>query len=118
MTKHGHSKRGRWSKIYRAWADIIQRCTNSNNKQWKNYGGRGIIICDRWLYSFTNFLKDMGKPPGSEYSIDRIDNNKGYYKENCQWATPKQQARNTRKNRLVTHNGKTQCISIWRKNVI
>jgi hypothetical protein len=76
------------------WQHIIQRCTNPAAKEYKDYGGRGITICSRWL-DFKNFLEDMGlKPKGT--SIDRIDNNSGYFKDNCRWATPEVQARNRR----------------------
>jgi hypothetical protein len=77
--------------LYGRWAAMKQRCYNKNNTNYKNYGARGIKICDRWLKSFVNFLEDMGEPPSKNYSLDRIDNNKGYFKENCRWATPTQQ---------------------------
>lgn len=63
MTKHGHNSKNGKSKIYQSWDDMIQRCTNPNFKQYKDYGGRGITICKRWRNSFENFLEDMGKPP-------------------------------------------------------
>jgi len=106
-TKHGH----RNDKIYAIWAAMIQRCTNPNNKQQKNYGGRGITVCEEWL-KFPNFFADMGKQPKG-YTIERIDNNKGYYKDNCTWTTPQKQARNRRNNLRVTHNGKTQLLVEW-----
>lgn len=111
-TKHGHNKRGKTTRTYRSWMHIIQRCTNPNNEYYYLYGGRGIKICRRWM-KFENFLEDMGESPGFGYSIDRINNNQGYYKENCRWTTPKEQQRNTRDNHLETYNGKTQCIAAW-----
>lgn len=87
------------TKTYSTWEHIIQRCTNPNNDNWHKYGSRGITVCDEWLL-FKNFLKDMGERPENT-SLDRIDNNKGYYKENCRWADVKTQARNTRKNKLT-----------------
>lgn len=108
--KHGHSQN---DKTYKSWCDIIQRCTNTNNKRWKDYGGRGITVCERWKNSFERFLKDMGESPGLGYSLDRIKNKLGYYKENCRWATSKQQNRNSRNNHLETYNGKTQCVAAW-----
>jgi len=79
---------------YSAWAALKGRCLNKNNGEYHRYGARGITVCDRWLDSFENFYADMGKKPSSNLSIDRINNNKGYSKENCRWATSSQQARN------------------------
>jgi hypothetical protein len=91
--KHGYSK----TKIYRVWSGIIQRCNNPNNKDYKDYGGRGIVVCKRWL-KFENFLKDMGEVPFG-LTLDRINNDKNYYKKNCRWATWNQQANNRRNNK-------------------
>jgi hypothetical protein len=70
-TKHGYNKKGQKTRIYSIWEHIIQRCTNPNNSEYKNYGGRGIKICDRWL-NFKNFLKDMGEPPKNMKLIEQI----------------------------------------------
>ena len=88
MTQHAHCKNGEMSKTYESWHQMIQRCINPNHPSHSNYGGRGITVCERWE-KFENFLEDMGEHPGIGYSIDRIDNSKGYCKENCRWATRK-----------------------------
>lgn len=90
---------------------MIQRCCDSGSKDFKNYGARGIKVCDRWL-SFENFIADMGARPAGK-SLNRKDNNGDYTPENCEWATLVDQARNTRANRRETHNGKTLCLAEW-----
>lgn len=97
--KHGdaHNRNGeKVSKEYRAWQNMKQRCFNVNHKSFKNYGGRGITVCKRWLYSFNNFLIDVGRAPGPEYSIDRINVDGNYTLSNVRWATVKMQANNRR----------------------
>jgi hypothetical protein len=100
------------TRIYRIWKGIKARCHNTKDSAWPDYGGRGITVCDRWRDSFESFAKDMGEPAGRA-TIERIDNSKGYSPENCRWATYKEQARNTRRNRVLTHNGETMCMSAW-----
>jgi hypothetical protein len=97
---------------------MLQRCTNPNHPEYKNYGGRGIKVCDRWLESFEeNFLADMGLRPSPKLTLDRIDNNKGYSKSNCRWATPKEQARNRRPNRVIPFNGEMLCVAAVAEHV-
>jgi hypothetical protein len=72
------------------------RCSNPNTKYYKDYGGRGIQVCERWIHSFENFLEDMGEKPSPNHSMDRVDNNGNYEPSNCRWATAKEQASNTR----------------------
>jgi hypothetical protein len=89
-------------RTYAIWSAMIQRCTNPENRQWRNYGGRGITVCDRWL-TFVNFLEDMGeKPP--DRSLDRIDNERGYEPGNARWATWTEQANNRRRNPYYDRN--------------
>lgn len=94
-----------------AWVSAIQRCTNPNNPGYKNYGARGIRVCERWM-SFENFISDMGPRP-RKHSLDRIDNDGDYEPGNCRWTTNKTQHRNKRTNSLVTIRGETKCVSEW-----
>jgi hypothetical protein len=110
-TKHGHAKVSAVSRTWNVWSGMKSRCRCKTHKQYEDYGGRGIKVCDRWDV-FSNFLADMGKCPTGR-SIDRIDNNGNYEPSNCRWATPKQQARNKRNNRLITCNGNTRTLSEW-----
>ena len=95
-TKHNK----RFTREWAIWQAMKTRCSNKNIIQYKNYGGRGIKVCDEWKNSFISFYNDMGKSPiGS--SIDRIDNNGNYCKENCRWATSREQTRNKANNRKI-----------------
>lgn len=98
---------------YPIWNDMKRRCYNPKTNNFHNYGGRGITVCDRWLESFENFYADMGPRPSRRHCIERINNNLGYSPENCKWATYREQARNTRANRLVTLNGETRPMIAW-----
>jgi len=101
---------------YSVWSDMKTRCLNPNSKFYKNYGGRGKKICERWLHSFENFLADIGKRPTANHSIDRIDNDGDYKPENCRWKTKREQNNNRRSNVSYTYNGKTQRIAEWCKH--
>lgn len=93
--KHGHTTSGSMSPTYGSWRAMIQRCTNPNNNRFKHYGGRGIYVCQRWR-KFANFLQDMGERPEGK-TIERRDNNEGYNKDNCTWATSIEQMNNQQK---------------------
>ena len=90
--KHGATK----TTEYRTWGSMKSRCYNKNTNYYKHYGGRGIIVCQRWLNSFENFLADMGIKPSPSHSIDRKDNNGNYEPANVRWATDTEQACNQR----------------------
>ena len=98
--KHGLSDHD----YYQTWCGIKNRCYNKNEKSYKSYGGRGIEVCDRWLNSFENFLKDMGQKPAPNMSIDRIDVNGNYEPSNCRWANSQQQGENQRKVRKIKNS--------------
>ncbi len=106
--KHGLSR----TVEYAAWQQMRGRCTNSARRDFHRYGGRGIIVCERWQ-SFEAFYEDMGPRPTSQHSIERRENDGHYDPGNCYWATRKQQARNRRTNRLLTFNGETRCLTEW-----
>lgn len=106
--KHGMAE----TRIYRIWNQMRQRCTNPRNPAYKRYGARGIKVCERWVKSFADFYADMGDPPIA-HTLDRIENNHGYEKANCRWATMKQQGNNRTSNVNITFNGKKQTQTEW-----
>jgi len=100
------------SPIYKVWASMLDRCYNSNTRNYESYGGRGITVSKEWINSFNTFYKDMGERP-SNYSIERIDNNKGYSKDNCKWASIKEQSNNKRSTIKIKYNDKVQSLAEW-----
>jgi hypothetical protein len=107
-TKHGLSNS---SATYRTWKDMRQRCMNEGSVDWPNYGGRGITVCQEWD-DFLVFLADMGERPHG-MTLDRIDVNGNYSKQNCRWASPKTQANNKTSNKVLTLSGRTQTLQQW-----
>ena len=112
MTTHGLSR----TPEYRSWAEMKQRCFNPNHKQYSDYGGRGITVCDRWL-NFKNFLADMGSRPSPKHSLDRINNDGDYCPDNCRWATKAEQVNNRRSNRFITIGCVTLNVTQWTKEM-
>lgn len=112
--KHGHALKNNKSTMYNTWAAMLQRCYYQSHKNYNEYGGAGIKVCDRWLgeNGFENFLADMGEKPSLKHSLDRFPNKSGDYgPDNCRWATQKEQCRNLRKNVFITFNNETLCIA-------
>jgi hypothetical protein len=107
--KHGMSN----TPEYSAWCNIKKRCYDPSSKYYEHYGGRGIKVCDRWRYSFSNFYEDLGLRPSKDYSLDRINNNGNYEPSNCRWATKYTQVNNKRTNRKITIGNVTQSLKVW-----
>lgn len=99
------------TRVHRAWKAMLSRCRNPNNVSYPRYGGRGITVCEKWS-SFESFLLDMGEPPAGA-SLDRIDNSKGYCKENCRWSSASDQARNRRSSTKLEMNGEVRSMIEW-----
>lgn len=117
---HGHTPASKsQTSEYTAWINIQSRCHNEKDEYYKDYGGRGIKVCDRWRFGengkpgFLCFLEDMGLKPDKKLSLDRVNGNGDYKKENCRWATAAQQARNKRNNVHITYNGETHILKDW-----
>lgn len=109
-----HNIRVKGTSEHTIWAAIKNRCNNPNEPAYKDYGARGIVICDRWLGidGFDNFLQDMGKRPLG-MTIERINNDRGYQPDNCKWATMKEQCNNRRSSKYYTITGVTKTLAQW-----
>ncbi len=106
-----HGMRG--TQTYEIWCGIKKRCYNRQHVHYNDYGGRGITMCEEWRKNFEAFYHDMGERPSPQHSIDRRDNDKGYFKENCRWATQVEQQNNTRKNIFYLHDGVYKTLATW-----
>lgn len=109
ITKHGMCK----TPVYKVWHAMLDRCRNSNNQSWKDYGGRGVSVCERW-HDFSNFIADMGERPTGG-TLDRIDVNGNYEPSNCRWISQAGNANNRRNNRLIEFQGEVATLSEWSK---
>lgn len=107
-TVHGETDSPTW----KSWKSMIDRCYERWHKSFKDYGGRGIGVCESWRKSYVSFRADMGQRPDGK-SIGRIDNEQGYFAENCRWETAKEQARNRRDSRILYFDGKSMCVAAW-----
>lgn len=107
--KHGYAK----TLEYRIWGTMISRCDNQEHISYPDYGAKGITVCERWRNSVADFIADMGPRPSRRHSIDRINSDGHYEPGNCRWASPKEQSRNTSRNRFVTYNGETLTLAEW-----
>lgn len=113
--KHGYAIRGKELPEYEIWKAMNKRCRNENDLSYRNYGGRGVAVCQRWIDSFESFLQDMGRRPSQDLSIERIDNNGNYEPSNCKWGTRTEQNNNKRKSFIVSVDGvKTTVQQVWK----
>lgn len=118
FTTHGESasRSSKESPEHRTWRCMKNRCHNPKSSDYHHYGARGISVCDSWKISYEQFLKDMGRRP-PKCTLDRIDNEKGYFKENCRWATLKEQGRNTSRTKYLTYKKETYTLIEWSEKV-
>ena len=112
MARYNKSHGLRNTKLYNIWNSMLGRCNRPSQDSYRIYGAKGIKVCKEW-HNFVNFYADMGNSYKDGLSLDRIDNSKGYYKENCRWVTVKEQARNTSRTRWITIDGVTKNLSAW-----
>lgn len=114
MPKLSNPQRGpkRKHRLYLTWKMMRNRCNNPNGNDWNRYGGRGIKVCERWN-DFWTFVDDVWPSFKEGLSLGRIDNDKGYFPENCEWQTWHEQGLNTKRNRLVTIRGETHPLDVW-----
>jgi len=107
----------RGDPVYTAWIEMKRRCFAKKRPSFKDYGGRGIHVHPPWVNSFLAFYRYIGPHPGPGFSLERKKNDQGYEPGNVMWATKKEQARNQRSNRLLTFEGKTQCVAAWAEQI-
>jgi hypothetical protein len=124
-TEHRPKKRARrkdhkgdaHAALRRIWGKMVQRCTNPKSPDYPMYGGRGIRVCDQWR-KLSNFIADVGERPSPQHSIDRYPNKNGNYEPgNVRWATPTEQANNTRRNRILSAFGRSMTMAEWSREI-
>lgn len=115
LITHGESRNMANTVEYKTWCSMKDRCYNKNNPKYKNWGGRGIIVCDEWINSYETFLSDMGRKPLPELSIERKDVNKNYCKENCIWGDDEQQRNNRTDSHFIEYLGEIKTVAQWAK---
>ncbi len=114
--KHGYACHGEYNRLYAIWSHMIDRCHNPKNPSYRNYGKRGITVCDEWKNDVNSFMEWANKNGYSDnLSIDRIDNNKGYSPDNCRWADRETQGNNKRNNIILEYHGERKTITQWSK---
>lgn len=115
--KHKRTHGGTGTAEFRIWDLMRRRCSDSKHRSYKDYGGRGISVCERWKSDFATFLADMGPRPSPDHSIDRIKNDGNYEPDNCRWATRIEQSNNRRSSRFLTIGGETKTLAQWERQV-
>lgn len=111
--RHGGTSGGVHLPEYESWNGMMKRCYNKKCKGYPNYGGRGIVVCERWKSSFLDFYEDMGPRTSPRHSLDRIDNEGNYEPANCHWATRREQNDNRRSSVMLEHDGRRMLIKYW-----
>jgi len=111
--KHGCARGDGRRAEYGIWHNMLRRCADPSNPAYQRYGGRGILVCREWRESFVTFLQDMGFRPSSRHTLERVNNDIGYSRTNCVWATRLEQGRNKRNNRLLNVEGVCLCLQEW-----
>ncbi|HDR0611642.1 hypothetical protein [Pasteurella multocida] len=114
LTSQCFSKHGKkFTPEYTSWQLMKDRCLNKNNKTYKYYGGRGIKVCSEWIDSFERFFLDMGEKPSKHHTLDRINTNGDYSRENCRWASKKEQVRNRHNTKMIKYKNETRPLAEW-----
>lgn len=98
---------------YNIWHSMKKRCYDPNNQSYKNYGGRGITVCNEWINDFKQFFKDMGPRSSPQHSINRKNNNDNYKPDNCEWSTLEEQNNNKRTTKKITYKNQTKSLKNW-----